>query len=294
MGRKAAKGAGLSGLPDVDFMRAWLARVGVEAAERATDAAQDLVYDAWEARDAVERYRLALEALAQSPVCGDAFNVLAGIMPEHAPELFATGMVAAELALGPQRFAEMEGEFWGHLETRPYMRARAGLAGEMLRSGKPDEAIAHWHELLRLCPGDNLGVRYLLAFELLKRRDRRALRALLKSYRDDDGPTMQFTRALLAFEAGNKGAATAALAAFEANEHIPFLLAATSSIVSKDSGYLSMGGIDEAVFYVHHAGDAWRETDGACEWLLAICEVPARTARMARARARRELSHIDG
>jgi len=47
-----------------------------------------------------------------------------------------------------------------------------------------------------------------------------------------------------------------------------------------------MGGLDEAVFYVHHAGDAWRETDGACEWLLDVCKVPAHAAKMARARAR--------
>jgi tetratricopeptide (TPR) repeat protein len=271
VGRKAAKGAGLAALPDVEFMQTWLARVGVEAADLATDAAQQIIYDAWEAQHIAERHRLALAALDQSPLCGDAFNILAGIMPEHAAALFERGMVAAELALGPQRFAEYEGEFWRHLETRPYMRARAGLADEMLQAGKSDEAIAHWHELLRLCPGDNLGVRYLLTFELLQRRDRRALRTLLKSYRQDDGPILQYTRALLAFEA---------------NEHIPFLLAATSSIVSKDSGHLSMGGLDEAVFFVHHAGEAWRETDGACEWLLAVCEVPARAARMARARAR--------
>jgi hypothetical protein len=119
MGRKAANNAGLAGLPDVEFMQTWLARVGVEAADLATDTAQQIIYDAWEARDIVEQYRLALAALDQSPLCGDAFNILAGIMPEHAAALFARGMLAAELALGPQRFAEYEGEFWGHLETRP-------------------------------------------------------------------------------------------------------------------------------------------------------------------------------
>jgi len=290
MARKAAKDAGLADLPDVQSMQSWLARMGAEAADLATDTAQGIIYDAWEAQDIAEQYRLALSAIEQSPLCGDAFNLLAGIMPEHAAALFGRGMVAAELALGPQRFAEFEGEFWGHLDKRPYMRARAGLAVELLRAGKSDEAMAHWHEMLRLCPNDNLGVRYLLVFELLQRRDRRALRALLKTYRDDGGPILQYTRALLAFEAGNKTAAAAALAAFEANEHIPVLLAATTSIVSRDGGYLSMGGLDEAVFYVHHAGDAWRETDGACEWLLSACEEPARLARMARGRARMGLN----
>jgi len=54
MGRKAAKGAGLAGLPDVELMQTWLARVGVETADLATDAAQEIIYDAWEAPDIVE------------------------------------------------------------------------------------------------------------------------------------------------------------------------------------------------------------------------------------------------
>ena len=122
VGRKTAEGAGLAGLPDVEFMQTWLARVGAGAADLATDAAQQIIYDAWEARDIVEQYRLALAALDQSPLCGDAFSVLASIMPEHAAALFARGMVAAELALGPQRFAAMEGEFWGYLGTLPESR----------------------------------------------------------------------------------------------------------------------------------------------------------------------------
>jgi hypothetical protein len=141
MGRKAAAGVGLAALPDVEFMQTWLARVGVEAADLANEAAQQIICDAREAPNIVEQYRLALAALDQSPPCSDAFDILAGIMPEHAAALFARGMLAAELALGPQRLAEFEGEFWGHLDTRPHMRARAGLADRLLQAGKSDEAI---------------------------------------------------------------------------------------------------------------------------------------------------------
>ena len=38
------------------------------------------------------------------------------------------------MALGPRGFKQYAGHFWGFLETRPYMRARAGLAGTLLQA----------------------------------------------------------------------------------------------------------------------------------------------------------------
>ena len=45
--------------------------------------------------------------------------------PEQALELYRKGVEAGERALGSESFNEYAGHFWGHLETRPYMRARA-------------------------------------------------------------------------------------------------------------------------------------------------------------------------
>lgn len=285
----------LATLPDEGAIRAWLTASGSELAERETEAAQEHVYDAWEVADgAQQQQQLALRALRRSPLCADAFNLLAAVYPEHATELFTRGMIAGELALGPDRFAEMEGEFWGFLETRPYMRARAGLAAALQQAGRTDEAIAHWRELLRLCPNDNLGVRYTLAFELLRRDDKRALRALLKAHRDDEGTVFQYTRALLAIAAGNKGADSEAIGGFQANPHVPELLAATASLVCQEGPHLTVGGLDEAVYYIHHAGDAWRSTPGAIAWLVGVCAAPAREARMILARARAGLVDLRG
>ena len=55
-------------------------------------------------------------------------------------------MDAGELALGPKGFKEYAGHFWGFLETRPYMRARAGLAGTLLKLGDEDAAIRHYRD----------------------------------------------------------------------------------------------------------------------------------------------------
>jgi hypothetical protein len=46
--------------------------------DAALDAAQDLIYDAWEIASAKRRIALARQALALSPLCADAYMVLAG------------------------------------------------------------------------------------------------------------------------------------------------------------------------------------------------------------------------
>jgi tetratricopeptide (TPR) repeat protein len=82
--------------------------------------------------------------------------------------LYAKGVEAGELALGPRGFKEYAGHFWGFLETRPYMRARAGLASTLLQLGDVDGALAHYRDMLKLNPNDNQGIRYVVAGCLLK------------------------------------------------------------------------------------------------------------------------------
>ena len=57
---------------------------------------------------------------------------------------YAKGVEAGEQALGPEGFEEYAGRFWGFLETRPYMRARAGLAAALLKlgGGRRDRTLA--------------------------------------------------------------------------------------------------------------------------------------------------------
>jgi hypothetical protein len=122
--------------------------------------AQDLVYQARESRGRRE-LQLAREALAICPDCADAYVVLAerASDPLKSAELYAQGVAAGERALkqeyGEEFFEEEAGNFWGILETRPYMRARQGLAMRLNDAGRADEAIGHYRELLRFNPGDN-------------------------------------------------------------------------------------------------------------------------------------------
>jgi hypothetical protein len=43
--------------------------------------------------------------------------------------------------LGEEYFRDNQGYFWGLFETRPYMRAREGLAGMLWQMGRKQEAL---------------------------------------------------------------------------------------------------------------------------------------------------------
>jgi len=59
------------------------------------------------------------------------------------------------------------------------MRARAGLAQCLWELGKHKEAIEHYRDMLRLNPGDNQGIRYILAMCLIELGEIKALQELL-------------------------------------------------------------------------------------------------------------------
>lgn len=129
------------------------------------EAAQELIYDAWEEPTRRRRIALAKKALKLSADCADAYVILAEDEAEGLEEearLYAEGVKAGERALGPEGFKKAKGHFWGILETRPYMRARFRLATVLWDLGQRAEAIGHLRDMLRLDPGDHLGVRYLL------------------------------------------------------------------------------------------------------------------------------------
>lgn len=69
-------------------------------------------------------------------------------------------------------FETSVGHFWGILDTRDYMRARFALAVEhLLRLGTLDgaqESLEHMRDMLRLCRGDNLGVRDIVPAAMLR------------------------------------------------------------------------------------------------------------------------------
>jgi tetratricopeptide (TPR) repeat protein len=242
--------------------------------------AQDIIYDAWEYAHPLKRAALARKALKLSPDCADAYVLLAEAAPTpaRALELYRKGVEAGQRALGQEAFENDDGHFWGLLETRPYMRARAGLAQSLWVCGQCDDALAHWRDMLRLNPNDNQGIRYLLAARLLEQGRDRELAALLKEHRDDGRAFMIWTKALFAFRTqGDSPKSGRALAqALESNPHVPAYLLGDKPIPRELPEYTGFGDDSEAVCLAAENLTAWRTTAGALAWLAKrIDEKPA-------------------
>ena len=241
------------------------------APANALDRAQELMYDAWEARGS-RRAKLARQALEISPDCADAYVLLAEETARTAQEarsLYEQGVRAGERALGPQVFEADVGHFWGLIETRPYMRAREGLAHTLWALGERRQATEHLLDMLRLNPGDNQGVRYTLANWLLGEGDDEALGKLLDQYKDDAMAGWAYSRALLQFR--RKGASvqanTALKKAIQANRFVPAYLLGRKRLPRQMPDYIGLGDENEAIDYAVGAIESWAKTPGALEWL---------------------------
>jgi tetratricopeptide (TPR) repeat protein len=237
------------------------------------EKAQSLIYDALETVGD-RRLELAEQALKISADCADAYVLLAEEKANslvEALQLYEAGMKAGERALGKEVFEKEAGHFWGMLETRPYMRARLGVAQCLWVLGRWEEAVAHFRELLRLNPNDNQGVRYLLASALLDLGKIDDLEELLGQY-DEPTALWLFTKALLAFvRQGDTPASRKLLReALDANPHVASYILGEKKLPRMLPERVGFGDTSEAVTYVAEFGNGWHRTEGAVDWMASV------------------------
>ncbi|MGB4873636.1 MAG: hypothetical protein WBP47_26555 [Candidatus Promineifilaceae bacterium] len=239
------------------------------------EEAQDLMYEAFEASSSTQRIKLAKKALTISEDCADAYVLLAEESAKSlakARDLYAAGVEAGERALGKERFEEAVGHFWGITETRPYMRARLGLASCLWQLGQRQAAIEHYKEMLRLNPDDNQGIRNLLLPAYLAEGLDAAAERLLGEYEDDASATWLYNRVLLLYrqEKSGKKARAQLHEALQYNPYVPAYLLGRKRLPKQLPPYVGFGDENEAIYYVTEAGHLWLEQEGALDWLQRI------------------------
>jgi hypothetical protein len=240
--------------------------------------AQTLAYQAFGEADPAERVRMARQALEISPDCADAHLLLA----EHvrgapgALEHYRSGVAAGERALGPAFFREEVGHFWKIVESRPYLRAREGLADALRTAGRADQALDHYRELLRLNPDDNQGIRFKLVGCLLTLGWDDEIEPLLERY-PDAACNSWFTRALIAFRRrGDTPEARRLLQiGHKSNRFILQRLLGDEPFPPERPIAYAPRSPEEAYFYLEEARCAWRSTLGAIAWLRRMFAPPA-------------------
>ncbi len=238
-------------------------------------AAQDLIYDAWESQSSQKKVELATRALKLWPDCADAYTIFAedkaGSIEESA-KYYEEAVQAGERALGRDGFEENVGHFWGVLETRPYMRARMGLAAMLVMLGEKEKAAQHFQEMLVLNPSDNQAIRYeLLALNVELGRDK-DLEDFISENEGDPTASYTYTRALVTFR--NEGDSTRSrfnlALAVNKNPHVPGFLLERKELPDMMPEFYGLGDEAEAAHFTVSFHQGWAMTKGALDWLRQV------------------------
>ena len=252
------------------------------------EKAQDLMYEAWQEQNGSKRLEMAREALSICANCGDAYSLLAeetARTPAEAAELYRKAVAAEERALGQDFFRENAGHFWGMVQTRPYMRARADLARCLWTKGDCETAIRHYRELLRLNPRDGLGIRVVLLSCLGELGRFTEVEEILSraEYKDDDDMEWLLMKALTTFvhEGATAHASELLRGALDCNEHLPDYLLGRKASPRRGPDSVRVGGEDEAAACARNFLPVWKRIPNALAW-LAISAGEADSAQVGR------------
>ncbi|MCF6296720.1 MAG: tetratricopeptide repeat protein [Flavobacteriaceae bacterium] len=231
---------------------------------------KDLIYEAYE-QSASKAKKLIKQALELDPNNVDAYNYLASIEKDidKAIKQYEKAIKAGEKTLGKKFFKEEKGYFWGMLETRPYMRAKAGLADCLYAKNEFDKAIGIYTEMLDLNPNDNQGVRYLLSTLYLRTNNFKKFNDLNKKYDEYGNAVSNFNIALSQFKQEKQSEISNKLLteAHNENNFVIDLLLGNKKMPKKQPDYIGIGDKNEAVAYVYGNYQLWEETQGAFEWI---------------------------
>lgn len=256
--------------------------------------AQNVVDQANDDDDPEIQADIARKALKISRDCADAYVLLADLAPGplSALKLYEEAMAASERVLGPDQFRLLAGNFWTAPETRPYMRARLGLAKCLWDVGRKDPATCHLADMLRLNPADHQGARFLLVNWLLLMQRDDDVATLLQRCKKDLSATIAYARALVAFrqEGDTPAARQLAQQAKKCNQFVLEYLSGDRMIPRELPPVVRPGQLSEAAECATGQMPAWKMTPGSVAWLSAILgreapsdQPPSRTvARLAR------------
>lgn len=214
------------------------------------------------------RIQLAKQALDEDPTHVEANVLLAESTrsSQRRLDLFRRAVEMGRTQLGPTT-EEGAGRFWGHPDTRPFMRACHGLAATLREAGQPNEAIAQYQEMLRLNPEDNQSVRYEI-IPLLLMHDREAEAVKLLERYCEETAFWHYMKSLIEFRfTGRSPKSKKALrSAFQANKHVVPLMQSDDPPLLPDS--YALGSPEEAAICVRGMVEVWSETEGYVEWML--------------------------
>lgn len=238
------------------------------------EQAQNLAYEAMDADDPFEVLELTGEALRLDPDCVDALLLMVRLKSRSVYEAIKEVkkiIALSERKFGEKYFEENKGHFWGLVETRPYMRAKAFLVSALQKAGKTSEAIRQAEHMLELNPNDNQGIRDTLLGMYLETGNLEAARALFKKYPSEYFAVFLWGRVLERYLSGDlKEAARIYRKASKRNPYVLDYLTGRKRPTSELGDFYSPGDESEAILCFEELGQAWLKHPEAIEWLKSL------------------------
>jgi tetratricopeptide (TPR) repeat protein len=258
---------------DDESLDDWLASPVAESNPNLVTA-MGLIYMAWNEYDPAQRVQYARQALEISPDCAEAYSILADDLAVNigqALKYYQKGVDVGKQALGSIFFEKHTGEFWKHIQARPYLRALAETAHVYWELGRVPEALDTSEMVLQLDPGDPLEMGTLKLLALLHMHRYDEAYTFVKGIQDLD-TLMLYTRALLAFQqTGDSSEAQESLhTALQANPHVPDYLAGSKRLPPAPPPAVYPGHKSEAIEYAGIFIPYWRRIPGAIDWLRKV------------------------
>ncbi|MGV3484973.1 MAG: tetratricopeptide repeat protein [Planctomycetaceae bacterium] len=233
--------------------------------------ADNLYYEALD-NHGRRRIQLARQAVAESPQHIDAQILLAEATYDPEQRIAAFKQAGDAWRTWNQGLLkEQVGHFWDILETRPYIRALAGLAEAYERTGRRAEAIEQMREILRLNKNDNLGIRYRIVPLLLTVGRAEEARRVLSKCPEETGTWLYLNALTLFKQHGSSREAEDALRdALRFNPHVIHFLDSSAPPDQPDS--FALGSPEEAAIVINEQAEFWKEVDGFLEFLVTTAE----------------------
>lgn len=232
---------------------------------------QELVIQAHDVSPAKGK-QLIKQALELDPDNADAYNYLASLETDvdKSLALYRQAVEAGERALGEKFMKENKGHFWGLIETRPYMRAKAGVADCLYAKNRMNAAVEVYREMIELNPNDNQGVRYLLSTILLSKKDLSDYESFIKKYEGEDSAVWLYNNALYHFKKMGKSAKsdTELMKAYKFNAYVMDFMLGLKELPQEMPQFIGRGDENEAAAYIVDTIHTWGKTEGALDWMF--------------------------
>lgn len=158
---------------------------------------------------------------------------------------------------------------WLDTRNRPALRLVVRVIYLLQRQGRDAEALEWIKRMLAWNPGDNHGMRSLLALAFARAAQHENLLQLAQRYPGDFSLELAYGKCLALYSLDRREEAAAALAeAIVRNRHVPGMLARERvSPPAGESFGIALGGKEQAFLYWEAARELWCAQPGALAWL---------------------------